>query len=238
MLRALDPHRRYVFALVGHIFNELMLLQKWVHISRKAPGNPGPQEDAAIGITMFLMRLLSAKVYEALHGDALGKASVLAVLRADYFGKADGLNEKWDAVLTQYDRMEWLAWIRNKGGFHYMNANQWAPGLEDSICEGAYMYVGKRYGDTYFHWAEMSAALPVMKHVNSVDPFKGLEQMVGELGELLSALTDCLARGLQAFLNSSDAVAGMSEPIKFDAPLLLPPALHFFFADERLATPT
>ena len=27
-LRELDPQRRYVFALVGHIFNELMLLQK------------------------------------------------------------------------------------------------------------------------------------------------------------------------------------------------------------------
>ena len=32
-LRALDPQRRYVFALIGHIFNELMLLQKLIHVS-------------------------------------------------------------------------------------------------------------------------------------------------------------------------------------------------------------
>lgn len=174
-LRALDPHRRYVFALVGHVFNELMLLQKWVHISRKPPGNPGPEEDAAVGVTMFLVRLLSAKVYEALHEDALTKKSVAEVLRADYFS-----------------------------------------------------------GDTYFHWAEMTAALPAMKHVNPDDPFKGLDQMVSELGVLLSGVTDCLARGLQAFLKKSNVDAKLSEPIRFDAPPLNPLGLHFFFADERL----
>ena len=233
-LRALDPQRRYVFALVGHIFNELMLLQKWVHISRKPPGNPGPEEDAAVGVTMFLVRLLSSKVYEALHEDALTKKSVAEVLRADYFGSVDGLNEQWDAVLAKHADLEWLGWIRNKGGFHYMNAAQWAPGLEDPICDGAYAYVGKRYGDTYFHWAEMTAALPAMKHVNPDDPFKGLDQMVNELGELLSALTDCLARGLQAFLSKSNIGAKLSEPIRFDAPLLNPLALHYFFADEHV----
>ncbi|AJZ56166.1 hypothetical protein OI25_8072 (plasmid) [Paraburkholderia fungorum] len=54
-LQALNPHQRYVFALVGHVFNELMLLQKWAHLSRTPPGSPGPQEDAAVVITMFLI---------------------------------------------------------------------------------------------------------------------------------------------------------------------------------------
>lgn len=233
-LRALDPHRRYVFALVAHIFNELMLLQKWVHISRKPPGNPGPQEDAAVGLTMFLIRLLSAKVYEALHEDALTKHSVAEVLRGDYFGNVEGLNEAWDAVLAQHAKLEWLRWVRNKCGFHYMNANQWAPGLEDSMCDGAYAYIGKRYGDTYYHWAEMTAALPAMKHVNSEDPFKGLDQMITDLGQLLHGITDCLALGLQAFLKKSGVGGKLSEPIRFDAPPLEPLALHFFFADERL----
>lgn len=233
-LRALDPHRRYVFALVGNIFNELMLLQKWVHISRRAPGYPGPQEDAAVGVTMFLVRMLSAKVYEALHEDALSKKSIDEVLRAEYFGGVEGLEERWNEVLISYAKLEWLKWIRNKGGFHYMNATQWAPGLDDSMCEGGYAYIGKRYGDTYFHWAEMTAVLPAMKHVNNEDPFKGLDQMVTELGELLAGITDCLARGMQSFLKRSNVGAGLSEPIRFDAPILEPPALHFFFADERL----
>lgn len=236
-LRALDPNKRYVFALVGHVFNELTLLQKWVHISRRPPGNPGPQEDAAVGVTMFLVKLLSAKVYEALHEDALTKKSVADVLRADYFGTVDGLNDRWEAVLAQHEKLEWLGWIRNKGGFHYMNATQWAPGLEESMLDGAYIYTGKRYGDTYFHWAEMSASLPAMKHVNADAPFKGLEQMLDELGKLLADVTDCLARGLQAFMHTSNVGATLSEPVRFDAPALEPPALHYFFADPRVTWP-
>jgi len=233
-LRALDPHRRYVFALVGHIFNELILLQKWIHVSRRPPGHPGPQEDAAVGVTMFLVRLLSAKVYEALHGDALRKENIAAVLRTDYFSNVDGLNDRWQSVLAQYEKLEWLGWIRNKGGFHYMNENQWAPSLVDSMCEGAYIYTGKRFGDTYFHWAEMTAALPAMSHVNADDPFKGLEQMLHELGELLGDLVDCLARGLQAFLKTSGVGAKLDEPVRFDAPTFEPLALHYFFADGRV----
>jgi hypothetical protein len=237
-LRALSPHQRYVFALVAHIFNELMLLQKWVHISRRPPGSPGPHEDAAVGITMFLVRLLSSKLYEALHQDALTKKSIADVLREDYLGRVEGLTDKWDAVLVQHEKLEWMGWIRNKGGFHYMSASQWAPHLDDGVCEGAYIFMGKRFGDTYFHWAEMAAALPAMSHVNADDPFKGLEQMVCELGQLLEGVTECLARGLQAFLHASGVGSTLSEPIRFDAPLLVPPALHYFFADERLGPPT
>jgi hypothetical protein len=233
-LKALNAHRRYVFALACHIFNELMLLQKWVHISRRAPGTPGPQEDAAVAVTMFLVRLLSSKVYEALHEDALMKKSVADVLRADYFGKVDGLNSQWDAVIARHAKMEWLGWIRNRGGFHYMNANQWAPGLEDGMCEGAYIWTGKRYGDTYFHWAEMTAALPAILHVNKNDPIKALDQMVTELGQLLTDVTDCLARGIQAFMAGNGLAGKLCDVVQFDAPVLEPPALHYFFGDQRL----
>jgi len=236
VLQALPAQERYVFALVGHIFNELMLLQKWIHVSRRPPGNPGPQEDAAVAMSMFLLRLLSAKVYEALHDDALAKPFVAEVLRAKYFGQVDGLQAEWDATLAKHEAIEWLGWVRNKGGFHYMSANQWAPGLGDSMCTGAYAYTGKRHGDTYFHWAEMTASFPAMCHVNANEPFEGLRQMIDELGELLRAVTGCLARGLEAFIHTSGVLANVSDPIRFEAPILEPPALHYFFADERLGT--
>lgn len=232
-LCALSLHERYVFALAGHVFNELMLLQKWLHVSRRPPGVAGPQEDAAVDISMFLVRLLSAKVYEALHEDALTKPSVDAVLRADHFGKVDGLSAKWDAALVQYDSLEWLAWIRNKCGFHYMNGAQWMPHLGGEICAEAYVLVGKRYSDTLYHWADMMASLPAMRHLNATDPFEGLAQMLRELGELLGLVTECLARGIQAFLATKQLGSVLSEPIRFEAPLLEPPALHYFFADAR-----
>lgn len=231
-LRGLAPQSRYVFALAGHIFNELMLLQKWIHVSRRPPGVEGPLEDASVGVSMFLLRVLAAKVYEAL--DVLTKQSVSDVLRADYFGKGEGLVAKWDATVDRYKNLAWLGRVRNKGAFHYMNATQWAPHLDDGFCEGAYMYTGKRYSDTYFHWAEMGASLPSLREMNADDPFAGLGQMIDDLGALLGDLTDCLARGLQAFIGNAQLIGATSEPIRFDAPIFEPPALHYFFADERL----
>jgi hypothetical protein len=234
-LRALSLEKRFVFALAGHIFNELILLQKWIHVSRRPPGNPGPQEDAGVAISMFLLRLLSAKVYEALHDDALTKPSVIQVLQADYFGNVDGLQAKWDAAIARYKSLEWLGWVRNKCGFHYMNASQWTPSLGDEFCADASIYIGKRYADTYFHWAEMSASLPAMRHVKPDNPLAGLEQMLQELSELLGEITDCLARGLQSFIHTSGVGGQLSKPIRFDAPLPELSALHYFFADERLS---
>lgn len=232
-LRALSPHQRYVFALTGHVINELQLLSKWVHISRWPDKEQlGPQEDAGVGVTMFLIRLLSSKVYEALL--VLRKESVAEVLNAHYFGKVEGLNEKWKDVLAKCESLEWLNWIRNRGGFHYMNANQWEAGLGDEMCDGAFVYLGRRYGDTYFHWAELTSFLPAMKHVNPDDPFAGLSRMVDELGALLTDVVDCLARGMQAFLTTSGVGGELSQPIRIAAPPLEPPALHFFFAERRL----
>lgn len=231
-LRKLTPQGRYVFALTGHIFNELMLLQKWLHVGRMEPGNPGPQQDAAVAISMFLLRMLAAKTHEAL--DVLNKKSVSDVLRADYFAKDNGLTAKWDATLDAYSNLQWLARVRNRGAFHYLNCAQWTPVLNDELCDGAYMYVGKRYADVYFHWSEMAASLPAMLEVNASQPFEGLDQMLSELGELLGQITDCLARGVQAFIASADLVASLGDAVRFDAPAFEPTALHYFFADERL----
>ena len=136
VLRSLSPRQRYVFALSSHIFNELMLLQKWIHVSRRPPGNPGPQEDAAVAMSMFILRLLSSKVHEAF--EVLTKQSVADILRSDYLRKVEGLETQWDAAVAEFEALEWLRWIRNKGGFHYMNEGQWTPALTDEMCEGAY----------------------------------------------------------------------------------------------------
>jgi hypothetical protein len=231
-LRKLSPQGRYVFALTGHIFNELMLLQKWIHVSRMAPGSLGPQQDAAVAISMFLLRMLAAKTHEAL--DVLKKQSVSDVLRADYFASVDGLAMQWDAALDAYSNLGWLGRVRNRGAFHYLNCAQWTPVLNDDLCEGAYMYVGKRYADTYFHWSEMAASLPAMLEVNANQPFEGLNQMLRDLGDLLGQITDCLARGIQSFIDSADLTESVGEAVRFDAPVFEPTALHYFFADERI----
>lgn len=180
---------------------------------------------------MFLLRMLAAKTYEALN--VLKKKSISDLLRAEYFGRVDGLVTQWDAVIDRHDTLVWLGRVRNKGAFHYMSSAQGAPHLNHTFCEGAYIYVGKRHADTYFQWSEMGAALPAMVEVNTDALLEGLKQMINDLGALLGDITDCLFRGLQAYIHGAGLFAGLSERIRFDAPVCEPPALHYFFADER-----
>jgi hypothetical protein len=57
--------------------------------------------------------------------------------------------------------------------------------------------------------------------------------MVEELGQLLGDVTDCLARGLQAFMKTSGIDDELMDATRFEAPVLEPPGLHHFFADAR-----
>lgn len=115
-----------------------------------------------------------------------------------------------------------------------MRPTQWVPHLTDDMCEEAYVYVGRRYADTYFHWTETTASIPAMRYVNQADPFKGLEQMLLDLGEILGMVTDCLARGIQAFISAKGLCENLSDPITFDAPLMEDRAgIHYFFSDNR-----
>lgn len=60
-LKALTMHERFVFALSGHVFNELMLMQKLMHVSRRPPEDTGPLADGSVCTSLFILRVLVAK---------------------------------------------------------------------------------------------------------------------------------------------------------------------------------
>ncbi|MET3493030.1 hypothetical protein [Variovorax boronicumulans] len=232
-LRGLDAQSRFVFASAGHVFNELLLLQKLVHVSRLPPNIEGPAMDSSVGVAMFMLRTLVGKTYEAIL--LLRKQTIATPLRDQYFASVAGLSERWDEVLDAADNQPWMSVVRNQGAFHYPNANQMAPFLTDAFCEDAYVLIGQRYGDTYFHWAEMAASLPALSAVNPTDPMAGLARMIDDIGELLGRLTDCLALGLTAYIGQylANDHEGLVNPVQVEAPDFETFHLPYFFADPR-----
>lgn len=198
-LKELEPQERYVFALSGHVFNELMMLQKMV-LTSKPPLDAHPFiKDAAVGSAMFALRLLIGKTEEAMR--ALSKKSVADVLTTRILGYREGLSARWAAALGRYKALPWLGAIRNQRAFHYMTAGQWEPQFVDELFGEAYVIVGETYGNTLFQWQEICAGLPMLKLVNEHEPFVGLEIVLEEMGALLNDLTDCLANGLQSYMH-------------------------------------
>jgi hypothetical protein len=198
-LEALPPEELYVFALAGHIFNELMMLQKMV-LAGAPPLESHPfVQDAGVARAIFSLRLLVGKTHEAMK--SLSKQSVISVLKARFFNRVDGLTEKWDAARTSHDTMPWLVKVRNQRAFHYMNQEQWLPHITPELTGGAYIILGTTYGNTLFQWQEVAAGLPMLKLVNEADPLEGgIGEMLDAMGDLLRDLTACLAEALQAYM--------------------------------------
>lgn len=225
----LDTSERYAFAIAGHVFNETMLLQKLVLISTPPEGSHQFIKDASVGSAIFALRILVGKTEEAMK--ILTKDSVESVLRDKFFSLVDGLEVRWDDAKAKYKELPWLGRIRNSRSFHYMNASQWNPHLLGDICQDAYVIVGKTHGNTFFHWQEMAAALPMMKLVNDEKPFEGLATILGEMGALLSDVGSCLADGMQAFMHqrlTDDDSLGDAEMLNL--PNMKETPLRYFYA--------
>lgn len=222
----------YVFALAGHVFNELMMLQKMVLTARPPEASHQFARDAGVDMAMFYLRLLVGKTEEAMK--ALSKHSTDTELRASILSRVPGLTERWIAAVTKYKDMPWLGRIRNQRSFHYMNATQWLPHIDAGLMHDGYVVVGKTYGNTLFHWHEICASVPMLKLVNEDAPFDGLGQMLDEAGELLGDITSCLAEGLQTFmmdvLTNDDA---HGEPEALPAELLENVCYGYFHATKQ-----
>jgi hypothetical protein len=214
-LRSLPPEELYAFALAGHVFNELMMLQKMVLTSAPPQDSHPFVQDAGVGKTVFVLRLLVGKTEEAMK--SLSKKAVIDILKAKFFAPKDGLTERWDAAVLRYAGMPWLNTIRNQRAFHYMTQGQWQPHFTDELLDDAYVIVGATHGNTFFHWNEMAAALPLLKLVDADDPLvMGLSRMLEETAELLSDLGTCLAEGMQHYMRdvlTGDSALGPEESI-------------------------
>lgn len=229
-LRALSKDQRYVFALLGHVFNELMLLQKLATITRPLPSAEWHEKDAAAGTMMQVQKMLMGKVHEAM--ELLRKVSIAEVLKRDYFPLLPGLEEHWTETVRHHDSMTWLRTVRNSAAFHYMTSGQWSPHLTDEMCDDAHIIVGGSYGGTFYHWHEAVANYPILRLTNEKDPFAGLAHMVDEMISLTGELTDFLAHAVQRYI----FVNLLGDPattttVTFDAPDIERHSMQLFFAD-------
>jgi hypothetical protein len=194
----LPDQERYVFALAGHVFNELMFLQKLMIAAVPDKGAHTFSKDASVGSSMFTLRMVVSKAHEAMQ--ELRKESNRSIFLDRILSKRDGLRDQWELVVRRYESLPWLGSIRNQGGFHYLSHKQWSLHIDQALCQDGYVIVGKTYGTTYFHWNEVVASWPIMKKVNADNPFEGLGLAIDELGALLGEMGECLALGLQAYI--------------------------------------
>src|SRR4051812_23125457 len=116
-VKALSDADRYAYYILGHMFNELICLQKLIaYALPKHDDRRNGRRKPELSQGLFLFRLASAKVWEAIN--ALKRPALADLLQTKVFPKLDGGQARWEAMDAAIEAAPWLKEMRNGMGFH------------------------------------------------------------------------------------------------------------------------
>jgi hypothetical protein len=195
-VRRLSNEQRFAYYLLGHIFNELMCLQKIVAFSLpKHDDHRPPRFRAELAQSLFLFRMASGKIWEA--GNAIRSKEVATMLMELALPHVEQGNERLKAVNQAINNAAWLAPMRNGIGFHFPTYREWGAYVvpQDEWVDDQ-VFLGAMSGNTFYdasatvshHWMFDLYGLPDVK--DAINPL--IEEMIDLLRLVNSFLEDAL----------------------------------------------
>lgn len=173
---ALTPHQRYVYYLLGHVFNEMMTMQKLVGFAIPKHEDVRPvRRNAENAQLFFLFRIAGSKIYE--FQKTINLPEIWTALNELVYSKSPaslGLLKQFNQTVT---KAEWLKRMRNGMGFHYPTFGHWSSyTTPDDKWVDDIVFWGNEYGNTFYdasatvamHW--MFDEYPGMDMPHSVRP--------------------------------------------------------------------
>jgi hypothetical protein len=200
-IKKLYDEQRFAYYLLGHIFNELMCLQKLVSFSLpKHDDNRPARLRPELGQAMFLFRLASAKIWEA--SESIGKSKELAkALRKDVLPKMpDGL-ARLKALNKAVNDAPWLSPLRNGMGSHFPTFERWRKHVvPDESWGDDVIFLGDKSGNTYYDAADTIAQAWMFEQYGAVDLTTAVNPLIGQMIDLLSMINSFLEDALGTFI--------------------------------------
>jgi hypothetical protein len=147
---SLTPHQRYTYYLLGHVFNELMSLQKLIGFAIPKHEDETPARIRAENAQLFfLFRLAASKLFE--FERVLNKKEFRISLEELVFITSPELKGKLREFNKAMGNAAWLGRMRNGMGFHYPNFLEWESyTTPDSTWIDDVIYVGSETGNTFY----------------------------------------------------------------------------------------
>ena len=202
-IRKLSNEQRYVYYLLGHMFNELMFLQKLAgfavstmnkHTDRR-PARANPEQAQAL----FLFRMSSAKVWEAV--ETIRKKDMSMVLRTDIFPHMPDGQSRLDDLNATVSAAKWLPEIRNGMGFHFPTMERWKDFVtpaDDWVDDS--VYLGPGSGHTFYDGSDAIVKHWMFSQKKGMVPKEGVVPLINEMIELLTKTTNFLEDVMGAFV--------------------------------------
>ena len=208
-VKQLSHENRFAYYLLGHIFNELMALQKVVAFALPKHDDHRPARfRAELAQSLFLFRLASGKIWEA--SNAIRSKEVAQLLLGLGLPQLEDGTARLKAVNKAVNDAAWLAPLRNGMSFHFPTYKDWQrfvtpeDGWEDDL-----VFLGTTSGNTFYdgsanvahHWMLDLYGLP--DPMDAIDPL--IDEMIGLLRLMNNFLEDALGAFVSDVLLSSNA---------------------------------
>lgn len=196
-VKKLSNEDRFSYYLLGHIFNELMSLQKLIGFALPTHEDTRPQrfrpEHAQ---AMFLFRLASAKIWEASKTIRENKQLALTLRNTVLPQMVEG-EAKLKTLKVAINSAAWLSPMRNGLGFHFPTFALWEKQtVPDDSWVDDYVFLGDQSGNTFYDAADVMAQHWMFSQYGAstvpeaVDPL--ISQMIGLLRTMNTFLEDVL----------------------------------------------
>lgn len=202
-VKALSDEERYTYYLLGHMFNELMCLQKLVGYSIPKHDDRRPARfHPEFGQSLFLFRLATSKVWEAIK--KLRSKEVSNVLKTRILPSMTHGTQRLKELNATVDSASWLIAFRNGIGFHFPSLKQWenfvkpqSDWVDDSI------FLGSETGNTFYDGSESIAQHWMLHQMDSTDDLNKADALIHQMIDLLKVMNSFLEDALGTLIVES-----------------------------------
>lgn len=126
-LKRISDHDRYSYYLLGHMFNELMCLQKLIFFTMpKHDDRRDIRMTPEISQAFFLFRTALSKIYEVM-GELEKNSDLKSTFNQLIYPKWPEGKKRQEELKAVIANATWLSKLRNKLGFHFPNFSQLEP---------------------------------------------------------------------------------------------------------------
>lgn len=195
-VRKLSDGDRYTYYLLGHMFNELMCLQKLVAYSLPKHDDRRPARfHPEFAQTLMLFRIATGKVWEA--SKTLRSPQVSTLLLTHVLPKMDGGAKRLDQLNEKVDSAKWLRPLRNGMGFHFPSIDKWKEFVEpqgDWVDDS--IFLGSATGNTFYASSESVAQHWMFSLIGVEEKKVAADTMINEMIELLRLMNSFIEDAL------------------------------------------
>ena len=161
---------------------------------------------------LCLFRIAAGKVFEAKL--AFDNPAMSKVLPESFLPLAPRLSDRFEELKSRVEHAEWLKNLRNEHSFYYPKFCQWATLIEPgSDWVDDEIFLAEQSGNVFYAGSDMLAQHWMFGQLESENPRKAVEPMIGALIALIGDVNGFLEDVLGAFINQR--LTGKIQPNSF-----------------------